>query len=632
MKKLRAFICVLATAVFAAVAFAGCALFQQDTEFYMNTVVARVGSGTGAIEINKRQLIDAFTSYGYQYVQSGMTIGEAYDQTLDGLVDREIAAKVSEELFPLSARDREEIAENARRTSLEYMQKSLESFTKEAQEQRNWNIEPAPTPEEPETVKYTPYEKFLVSTTANSKNFVINLEKYRDRAQKSAAPKTNPEILAVLKLPQQTSGIEKSIASEAYTHLVRALASREKGLNYKYDTEAEKDAAVTRELVRIQRESEKSELINRMQEGFELGLRGGLNEISYTELKDLQRNPATFSEFERIVRTVNENYVKGMADAAIEDFRAKVKNAVWRFENKIGDTTPESYGSKLLEGLKDVYFVPRDVAKQYFTVSHILLGYSDEQKAELENIKTQYATDRNKENRDHAIAVIKKQLVVTPKDADGKDKTYTMTADEVLEYVRTQVMPDAKDKPLTQKVEDFRNMIYMFNSDPGMQNPEFEYTIGIDLRDDKSENSTEADSMSKMVPEFTRASRELYNYNYDTNVGGKKTVDGVNVDTRGTISDLVWTDYGAHIIMYTRNIADFIYTNTYGEVDANLDRFLYATLTSYGNKTYFDASFEKVTRSDYGRWQADRITDYKARDEMKIILYKHAYKDLKKSK
>jgi hypothetical protein len=112
------------------------------------------------------------------------------------------------------------------------------------------------------------------------------------------------------------------------------------------------------------------------------------------------------------------------------------------------------------------------------------------------------------------------------------------------------------------------------------------------------------------------------------------------------MSGLVWTDYGAHIIMYTRNISDFIYTNTYGEVDASLDYFLYGgtrvingletkiggTLTSYGNKTYFDAALEKATRTDYNRWQADRITGYKGRPENEIIIYKSAFKDLKKTK
>jgi hypothetical protein len=220
-----------------------------------------------------------------------------------------------------------------------------------------------------------------------------------------------------------------------------------------------------------------------------------------------------------------------------------------------------------------------------------------------------------------------------------------LNPDEVLEFVKNYVAPNSVNKTLNNKTKDFRDMIYLFNADPGMQNPEFEYVIGADVRVDKSEQSAEADNMSKMVPEFTSASRKLFNYDETEKRGGFMRVEQYDrefgtdrykmttntlVDTRGTMSDLVWTDYGAHIIMYTRNISDFIFTNTADMIGANLETFMNATFTSYGNKTYFDAAVERVTRPTYSAYEQNLIADYRAVNKTK--LWKDRYNDLTNAK
>jgi hypothetical protein len=282
-----------------------------------------------------------------------------------------------------------------------------------------------------------------------------------------------------------------------------------------------------------------------------------------------------------------------------------------------------------------------------------LLGYSDDQKEELTKINAKYAQDKNKQNRDKAIAILQSQVQAV-RNVDGIPTGASMTAAEVLDFVRNYVAPNSRNKSLDRKVQDFRDMIYMFNSDPGMQNPEFEYVIGADMRKDKTGNSQEAENMSRMVPEFTAAARKLFNYNYDEKRGGVmrvedyvrefgqdrnafgafETVKNNLVDTRGTMSGLVWTEHGAHIIVYTRNISDFIFTNTAGMLDQSLEYFLHSTQTSYGNKTYFDAAVERLTRPAYGRWEQQLLIDFKGltddREQLvnPITLYKSNYKDL----
>lgn len=78
---------------------AGCNLFGTDLEHYYNTTVATInysysigGEQTSYAEnITKRELINAYNSYGYNYVQSyNYTMEEAIDMTIDTIVNRKL--------------------------------------------------------------------------------------------------------------------------------------------------------------------------------------------------------------------------------------------------------------------------------------------------------------------------------------------------------------------------------------------------------------------------------------------------------------------------------------------------------------------------------------------------------------
>lgn len=100
MKK-KVFSLVLCLVMCASV-LAGCNLFGTDWEKYYNTVVATINydyvSGgvthTESIDITKRELINAYNSYGYNYEQNyGYTVEEAIDMTIDTIVNRKLMAK-----------------------------------------------------------------------------------------------------------------------------------------------------------------------------------------------------------------------------------------------------------------------------------------------------------------------------------------------------------------------------------------------------------------------------------------------------------------------------------------------------------------------------------------------------------
>ena len=85
MKKLGKLLICLSLA--SSIAFTGCSLVQRNTERYLNRTVATAGD----ITISKQELVSAYNSYGYQYVQYyGYTGERAIKTVLDGLINRKI--------------------------------------------------------------------------------------------------------------------------------------------------------------------------------------------------------------------------------------------------------------------------------------------------------------------------------------------------------------------------------------------------------------------------------------------------------------------------------------------------------------------------------------------------------------
>ena len=96
MKK-KVFSLVLCLVMCASV-LAGCNLFGRDLETYYNTVVAQINYeySIGAEnfsyveDITKRDLINAYNSYGYNYTQNGYSQEDAVEMTLDTLINRSL--------------------------------------------------------------------------------------------------------------------------------------------------------------------------------------------------------------------------------------------------------------------------------------------------------------------------------------------------------------------------------------------------------------------------------------------------------------------------------------------------------------------------------------------------------------
>jgi hypothetical protein len=338
---------------------------------------------------------------------------------------------------------------------------------------------------------------------------------------------------------------------------------------------------------------------------------------------------------------------KSMADDAREYYNEQVRMQYDRYIK--GLSTDASIASRLLENLDGLYFVPRTVADRFFTVSHILIGFSDDEQEILNQLKADLQAGRIDETAFNIeLTNLQEGLRIQERDKDGNEIGLINARDvynEVLKHVRPIGSPTGtainqssyqadnrhnNTAELQGIISRFHECIYRFNSDPGMRNAEFEYIVGLD--------------QSRMVTPFTEDSRRLFGYNTVIETGPDGRPVKVLGDRgsfamggkKGSMSTgLVWTDFGAHIIMYTRNIRDFIVTRDVNEFLPNpsvlIEEHLFSTLNSYGNtltpKTHFDKIVtDQLSRPNYATFERSLLAREKS--DMKIRINKAQFKDL----
>jgi hypothetical protein len=592
----------------------GCTLFEQNLDHDYNRIVATVEyGGDTVIKITKKELYETYNSYGYQYVQYGDTVEEAYKKTLDALIDREVTIKIAVEKFDPERKYTAGVlgllteyeADTARKNAFTSLDSALNQFIDEI----NGIEQETSTEEETEdtgAVVYEPYKK-TITVSPDYKEFTPDLETYRDVLDIGfVSQKWSPELppnagartftkaltRVINNLTSREKGFEDLISRENHTdkkhkdEIWRWFINEESGLLNESLDHDEMDV-LNREILRMVKSNEKTILVNRLSTMFTLGL-DGMFPVSVDgkeEMKtgfDIYMNRGNdFASFENAVKA------GGTTAIAVNNAKEAYKNLIKQAIIDYNLNPPEDMEADLLatgegKGLSGVYYVPGGIAEKLFNVSHILVSFTDAQKARLTEIETLAAADSSFNKEQELL-----KLYAQTKTADGKS-VYAVY-DDVKSGVDNALS-------LQEKYEIFRDKIYEYNTDPGMQNPEFEYVM----------STTE--SKNGMIAEFTAASLEL-----------KKAGE------KGAVSGIVWGEYGAHIIMYTRDLTDFIYSASAELLSTAYERTLFATQTSYGNKTIFDTL---LGTTSYDSYEKVLITQYKSNKTIKIYtdIYKNLYK------
>lgn len=218
----------------------------------------------------------------------------------------------------------------------------------------------------------------------------------------------------------------------------------------------------------------------------------------------------------------------------------------------------------------------------YFYVKHILLPFSDEQKADLENY-AEYATEQQKIDYRKRLA---QNIVCYPHVAGEDDKTRPMTVSQVINEIKAVMLP-VEDNAKRADLE-FDDLIYKYNTDPGAFGNNKGYVV------------KNAESGNSYMEEFTDAALYMRE----------------NLEVGQVYYEPVITDYGVHI-MY------FASTTSRGEVKLN-------DYTTPGEvQTYYEI-IEDVLRSAkesvrYSEWEQNLLS---VKSKSMTKLYSDRYSDL----
>ncbi len=610
MRKIWARLATVALILVVMLSFSACSLFTTnlDKKYSPYTKVA-TAENDDEISVSRQELYYGYMEWGYQYA-SQMESDDLLEYITLALLNNKILEKQAREQFG-ALRDAEiALALKQAYASLDQTLRSYiyEALGREDEDDSTTDVEST----EDEVDK--PYNaSILVSTEDGKRVYTMDLSSYADTDGEGTLSSKDYEYY----LPAIPGVASRNNAKQAISKIIRNLQTFEAGFTklkaperdylspgneyFKYLSKDER-AVLNREIDRMVRSNQTSIMVNRINTAYSLGfitLSGEDARLAWNDYlnrgKDFTAwsdkingnvtmdNEASKPAYFGCGRTVATN----IADNAIQYYIEKVANAINNQKN-FPDSDLEA--TLMSSGLADVYYVPTDVANNLFTVSHILIGFTDEQKAKYTSI--------NADNNPSANLQNKLNELYAETTSNGKS-AYDI-------YIEVQTALDKADT-LEEKYHIFREFINKYNSDPGMQNldqlnsstqkPQYEYLM-----------SGTADN-NNMVEEFTEASIELFE-------------NGI----KGEISGLVWTEYGAHIIMYTRDLADFVYTGAAGMessvievLKGNYADTLFAPLTSYGNRTCFDTLVDSYFTRSYSNYRSFILNDYKNEHQITVV-------------
>ena len=565
IKKILTTLCTLVLCLFF---LTGCSWLQIDNAKYYNQIVVTVGDK----EFTKKDLIEAFSNYGYQYYQQyGYSLEESINQTITSMIDRELLMDVVKTQITITDQEKLEI----RKEAFDYMQDSINTFEEKIRQE--WDIEiNFETPETTEPMRAE--EEEYIPTTKYSEGIVTRVEEEDDEVY---IPSDLPEHFT----KEYRIITDTKVSNEAWTRYIKSLQ----------DLAKSEGRSTKEEDVLLHEETRLIDLL--------------------TTNKYLEKYEEEFFENTPVAVDAVLKYFKEQYKAQLETYSAN--------EN-LYHTAMQNASSEY------VYYHPNS-GNEYVNVKHILINFTDEQKADITTLNTLFGiTDENteeneekKQNADYQTQ-LKKFISQTTstfemseemyleygaqfnfKKVVGKENTYTAYASDIYDFVKYYTSGGS----LKQKSTKFNDLVYIFNDDEGFMNSEFDYVVNLD--------TSVTDQMVKPFADGVRA--------LDKSNGG---------EGEGSM-DMIVSTYGYHIIFHDGVVENLVDEKNINNIsDAQLLAILCTqTTTPDSNKTIFNYIYDKLNLDEnlYNNMTQEVVKNERTKlkqNNIVITYYEKRYEDL----
>ena len=452
---------------------AGCTLVTKDMAKYYNTIVASFSYEDGTtVDITKKELITAFGSYGYKYVQSyGMKKPEAYKQTIERIIDSKLTVKSAEK--DAKAKNGGEVLTTKEKTYL-------------------WNK------------TYDAIQNNIVSYY-NDINGIKDDSSSKDSSEGISREVYTPKAELVGENGNYSIKIKQTKTDEIALY----LNSRE-NIDRDFNVENDKEALYTYVSNFVRENAKYTQAYNKYvaqakkaEDGMKLS----------TDNKSVMQR-----EFKRIYEILYDSLMtsKYTETHQSQNSATTINHILETFQNKVASDY-NKYITEKASGYDDA--VLKDVSKlnyfkttgtEYFYVSHILAKFSKEQQNEYD----EYTKCIKGESDKYTVGVAKAKIeqlyahLAVPvrqyNETTGKweETGETKSLEAVLQEVKLKLATAGDDEYL--KAEYFDEFVYKYNEDTGIQNSARNYVIGVDYTTPDTKKETPYTAHSNMVESFTK--------------------------------------------------------------------------------------------------------------------------------
>lgn len=628
----------------------GCNLFGRDLETYYNAVVARINYSyelngqtiTESEAITKRELINAYNSYGYNYVNNyGYSQHEAVEETLDTIINRKLMIKDVESTYK---RENKELFNDRETTYL--WESTYDAFYSNLRQYYNeiLGIEDEEDDSQEETSGvYERYEPNATYYTYIDDNGVLRYGV--KRINEVSTISGSGKVLYLDSVPynyeyQDAEGkyvfkelIYETINSYTSNTQWRSALNRYIGVvrdNYSYVDFANDEEVFYFELDRIYDIVRDNYVVDKYEELYNRRAEHGStltgvrvqNMIDYYEgevLSDYytyRNNPSTF-ETDVLSTSTNVNYVYTGENASNYFYVGVIKLGF-----KEGQRTPTDLETDINNGKIDESEKPSQLNAIYNAV------YAD--------IKSD-TTGQSTGNRIYAQDLLDEINDLMDND-EYKYLDYNVVindsgrVDEILAdegYAREEL----DENQINQIVKDYvdaRNQLveyaradafikyyYYYNDDTTYQNSDKTSVFGISSTGDVVYNDTFSSAQND---DFDTALKALYN-NGEGQVG----------DTSG----LIRANDGIYILFYAGEVESLFpnVTSNFSLTFSDIEKFASTRVNIFNNKTYFDLVYDAIYEdNNYSNFEEENLNYLKQTlttgDDNGIVKYPDSYSDL----
>lgn len=432
-KKILTALCSLTLCV---VCLTGCSWLEIDKERYYNQIVVTVGDK----EFTKKDLVEAFSSYGYQYYeQYGYTLEESVNQTIKSMIDRELLLDEVKKTITLTDQEKLEIKKEA----FDYMQDSINTYEDKIREEWDMvlNFE---SQEESSSLRTA--EETYTPTTVYENGVVTRVEETKERVLVDNLPEHFTKDYQVI--------TDKDVSDEAWTRYIKSLQDG-----------AKSEGRSTKESDVLLYEEER--LITLL-----------------TNNKYLEKYEEEF------FKTVEVDTASVLAY-----FKEQYKSQMETYSANEG-----LYHTAMQEASSNYIYYHANSGAEYVNVKHILINFTQDQKDRISSLDTKYGIagdnseedEKKKQNAEYQAQL--NQIINETKTtfemsdemylnyANGYnfekvgENTYSGYASDVYRFVQSYVT----GTNLKQKSKKFNELVYVFNDDSGFMNSEFDYVVNLD--------------------------------------------------------------------------------------------------------------------------------------------------------